>query len=513
MGSFIRLPARALDGRIDATYYRPEYVANAQRLASSSVGSSVLNDLVSDGRRTLYFGTTTLDGDEAPSGWVPFLTSDDLGDDGFFIETNARRRVAPAFLDDYPAGRLRSGELLVKVKGPNQTTAYIETAPDYPVLVSGTIWGGLVRKDVVDPYYLVAALSCPYAAMARTRLRTNLNVEFLGAEDLLSLAVPTPAKEAQRYIGDKVRQAERLRERARRLEAASGAFFQLPDWTEPRAGTRRAYTARRGSMRSDRLDAPFYDPGHEDLDALLRRRGDIELRDVASLVETRWKRTGDKFNYFEIGELDIASGILTPTTLDVSAAPSRAQIRVEPWDVLVATVRPNRKNVGLALPPDDALALVASTGFAVLRFENAESAAFYHSFLRSDAATQQLMRWNSGATYPAIEGDVPLRVRAPRFDSDVVQREGRRWLQKFSALSASRGLTTIATTLVEHLIDGHVAEADLVAAQRALDGGDRSADRELMKALRQGDAPDAKPLIADVDALYALLDGLEGEDA
>src|SRR5262249_46388122 len=136
------------------------------------------------------------------------------------------------------------------------------------------------------------------------------------------------------------------------------------------------------------------------------------------------------------------------------------------------TVRPNRKNVGLVLPSDGSPALVASTGFAVLRFENAESAAYYHSFLRSDAATQQLMRWNSGATYPAIENDVPLRVRAPRFDGEVVQRMGSRWLKKFSALSASRGLTLVATTLVEQLIDGRVTEADLVAAQNALEAGD-----------------------------------------
>jgi hypothetical protein len=33
MGSFIRLPPRALDGRIDATYYRPEYKAKAQEKA------------------------------------------------------------------------------------------------------------------------------------------------------------------------------------------------------------------------------------------------------------------------------------------------------------------------------------------------------------------------------------------------------------------------------------------------------------------------------------------------
>ena len=58
-----------------------------------------------------------------------------------------------------------------------------------------------------------------------------------------------------------------------------------------------------------------------------------------------------------------------------------------------------------------------------------------------------------------------------------------------------------------------MTEADLVAAQKALDGGDHSADREILKALEQSDASDAKPLIADVDALYALLDEPEAQDA
>jgi type I restriction enzyme S subunit len=66
--------------------------------------------------------------------------------------------------------------------------------------------------------------------------------------------------------------------------------------------------------------------------------------------------------------------------------------------------------------------------------------------------------------------------------------------------------------LVEHLIEGRITEADLVAAQTALDAGDRSADREILKALRHSDAPGAQPLFADVDGLYALLDDSEGQD-
>jgi hypothetical protein len=68
---------------------------------------------------------------------------------------------------------------------------------------------------------------------------------------------------------------------------------------------------------------------------------------------------------------------------------------------------------------------------------------------------------------------------------------------------ASSYLTLTATLLVERLIDGRITEADLVAAHKALDSGDRSADREILTALRQSDSPDSKPLIADVDAVLA----------
>jgi type I restriction enzyme S subunit len=264
--------------------------------------------------------------------------------------------------------------------------------------------------------------------------------------------------------------------------------------------------ASREAIQSERLDAPFYDPGHNSLDAILRRHGAVDLSSVATLIETRWAKSGSDFAYFEIGELDIASGVLSPSRLAVSLAPSRAQIRVEPWDVLVSTVRPNRKNIGLVPVADDGLPLVASTGFAVLRFSTPESAVFYHAFLRSDAATQQLMRWNSGATYPAIENDVPLRLLVPHFEDNVVQLYGARWLEKYHALDASQRLTLAAKLLVESLIDGRLSEADLVAAQKSLELGDRSDDRALLRDLRNGKDPTGPVLFKDLDHLFGLLD-------
>ena len=71
-------------------------------------------------------------------------------------------------------------------------------------------------------------------------------------------------------------------------------------------------------------------------------------------------------------------------------------------------------------------------------------------------------------------------------------------------------LTTAAKLLVEALIEGQVAEADLIAAQKALEAEDRTADREILSRLtRKGmDVAGEPPLFPDLDGLYNALDAL-----
>ena len=420
MATFLRLKAEQLTDRMDAVYYRPSFVQNEDRLRNSSVGKTKLKSLVQNGRRAIYFSTSTMERNEAPESWVPFLTSDDLGDEGFFINLNSRRRVAPEFADKYLNGRLRANELLVKVKGPNQTTAYNKREPERLILVSGTIWGGLVRKDRVDPHYLVAVLSSSYAVTARSRLRTNTNVEFLAPDDLLNLNLPIPeTRSSQTYIGDKVRQAERLRERARQTEAQLQQFFTIPAWTNGSVGHRRSYRTLAPRIIPQRLDAPFYNPAHLHLADILLQQSSVLMSAVARKVKKIWTRSTNEFWYLEIGSIALGHGSITPQKLLTKVAPSRAQQLVQPWDVLVSTVRPNRKNVALVPEIKSDLPMVASTGFSVMRFASKEAAVFYHGWLRSDAATQQLMQWNAGGAYPAIDDSVAFATLVvSQLDSD-----------------------------------------------------------------------------------------------
>ncbi len=65
--TFARLNGAMLGERIDATYYRPEYIANELRLRESGLDVVPLSSLVTSGRRAVYFDTSTLEDTAAPS--------------------------------------------------------------------------------------------------------------------------------------------------------------------------------------------------------------------------------------------------------------------------------------------------------------------------------------------------------------------------------------------------------------------------------------------------------------
>jgi type I restriction enzyme, S subunit len=515
MGSFIRLPAKDLSGRIDAGYYRPDYVANAKRLLDSSLERAELSSLVSHGRRTLYFGTSTLEEEQAPQDWVPFLTSDDLGEEGFFIQTRARRRVPPSFLDDYPAGRLRSGELLVKVKGPNQTTAYIETVPEYPVLVSGTIWGGLVRKDVVDPHYLVAALSCPYAVTARTRLRTNLNVEFLGADDLLSLALPKPTHLAQHYIGDKVRQAERLREHARRLDTLTFATFDVLTQVLPRP--QKAWRVASNEVEAYRLNPNHFDPV---VRAAIQAAGaSTRLHPLSGLVQEGDIAGGAT----PLGAQYASDGIFFARVQNVKP------LRLDRGDAAFITAEQDREIIRSRCRAGDVvLSITGYPGTASVVLEEdlplninqhsvrfAVSPEFGPGFvaaaINSRFGQLQVGRFAVGGTRDALDYTSVRSLLIPEFSSEIRERVNAQVDAASLCVRAGERLVVAAKLLVEQLIEGRITEADLIAAQKALEAGDRGADRGILQTLRQNGASDGKPLIPDLDGLYALLDEPDAE--
>lgn len=350
-----------------------------------------------------------------------------------------------------------------------------------------------------DPRYLVAFLNSHvgetlFRRWARGTVQAGLNLE-----DISEIEVICPDESAQRYIGSKVRQAEALREWARAFGNEAQTHFAHLHVYDPRRllGSWRQSAC---DIDNERLDPTFYSRCAMTLDQTLRAKGAIPAKALGNLVSESGFDRNQPISYFEIGGIDIATGCAWPTPVSPGEAPSRAQRSISHWDILVGTVRPERKNVGI-VPPSSRGQLVATSGVAVLRAKSPAQAAYLWAYLRSDAATEQLMRWNTGAAYPAIEDDVAPRVLVPVVDEAEVLSHGSRWMRIPRLYAAARELVAAARLLVEALIERKVTEAELIAA-----GKNADADRALLARLAEDGIDGAgAPLFPDLDGLADLV--------
>ncbi len=330
-------------------------------------------------------------------------------------------------------------------------------------------------------------------------------------EHIRQVPILEPNLQAQRYIGDKVRQAERFHERARRLRHQLDRMLSIPALVDALSTTEMRTNRVSASDLNPRLDSKYY--GSRAM-AVLQAAGE-NGDSIGSFVEE--VSNGFEHRHFDYegtpyitvtevsgGRLEIATAPRLGTSVSV---PKKACLDTR----CVLVVRTG--SIGVAVPvfEEDTHAAISSH-IVRLRFGSEEEAAVVAAFLNSEAGRVLQKKISYGAVQPQIGQDELLALPIPK----TLLNSGEWILSTLKTedvlLRSAQRLTAAATSLVEHLIEGRITEADLVAAQTALDAGDRSADREILKALRHSDAPGAQPLFADVDGLYALLDDSEGQD-
>lgn len=145
----------------------------------------------------------------------------------------------------------------------------------------------------------------------------------------------------------------------------------------------------------------------------------VSINEVATLVSEREdpRRYGaETFSYIEISNVAAEQVFVGSKTVDCADAPGRARQKVRAGDVLVSTVRPERRSIGVVPPWLDGA--ICTTGFAVLRPFAIDGIALA-ALLKTDLATEQLMQNNVGIAYPAIDSDCLPEVVLPTSLDDV----------------------------------------------------------------------------------------------
>ncbi|WP_175916083.1 restriction endonuclease subunit S [Burkholderia sp. BCC1638] len=333
-------------------------------------------------------------------------------------------------------------------------------------------------------------------------------------EHVRQVPVPTPDIAAQRYIGDKVRQADRLRERARRLEkdvaAIHAKHIVLP------IGIDFAKRTRRLPFRSltERLDAHFYPSAVEQYFRQLG--GSIRsLDDLSTVVINGQSQPESEEGVLQATVANLGRSFVEGALRTVKR-PTDGARALALHDLLLCNAAHNKSYIGRDVTYSQLEGPYPSTEVMVVRVDREQvPASFIRQYLKTQIGYLQIQSTIRGITAHSYPGDVKsIEIPIP----SVPDTERGAWFATDDTMliagrcaDAAKVLTIIATVLVEQLIEGRLTEADLVAAQKALEMGDRSADRTILQSLRRNDGPDATPVIPDLDGLYALLDEPDGE--
>jgi len=375
-----------------------------------------------------------------------------------------------------------------------------------------------LRREIADPAFFTMFMNCSHGALQRKRFANGVNLFNVNMEELDYFDIPCPEPTVQAYIGDKVRQAERLRAWARTLEAdaercLTAALGARPnDWL---AGLGVSGILQSGGFRTrvpanlirGRLDPDGYHPELREISvrasgqALFRRLPD--LADIVTEHRERLKPGKSLKAYISILHVD-GNGFIEMNAA-ASHAPESDGRECIAGDVLLSGINPSANRIGVCEERQGRIA--CSPEFSILRPSGEVEADYLAFALRSVPCLHQLIHLGQGTSSSRrrIEEIELEDVRVPVIPEhkEVAKQIAFRQL----CVGLAGALTTAAKLLVEGLIDGKVSEADLKAGHT-----NREADRAILRQLtvKRLDIADEPLLFPDLDGLFTTLRIVEG---
>ncbi len=263
---------------------------------------------------------------------------------------------------------------------------------------------------------------------------------------------------------------------------------------------------------SERLDAHFY-PGVVD-EYLRLHQG--KFKALGKLCTTVYNgqtqpETDSSQSCKQITVTNLSSSFLGGSPRDVEA-PGKKEKFLKAYDILMCNAAHNKSYIGKDLTfVHSEAAILPSTEVMTIRVDrNQVPASYVRAYLLTKLGYVQIQSTIRGITAHSYPDDMALLdIYVP----DVADKDKEEWFvcdEKLAlagqACEVATQLTNVAKILVEELIEGQITEAQLMAAEQALQAGNDALDRKILSRLKaDGIDGEGPALFSDLDELYRLL--------
>lgn len=496
----VKVSSDDMKDRLDANFYRPEYLEIEHKL--KQLGSTTLGSLC-NGVECGPFGGNAIADDLYAEQGVAFIRPVNISSHVF--DESSLVKVPEQLLIDNKL-KIYTGTNLYFGRVGDPCVAVI----DRKTSISPNIIVAKTNPELADSHYLWAFGACTFGLKQLLRQLKTVAQPTTSTEAIRNLSVFNASLEAQKYIGDKVRQAEQLRAWAKRLEAQFQdklAATYPAAFENKRTGKKYSkapvedisYTLNPGAFDEERLRIRLY----------LKKLGAEKLRKIATIEGPTSSSYFPDTKYIGLDAISSNSCSISPSTVGESEVTGTSRLLSE--GPVVAKLRPYLNKVSYI--PKWLSGAVGSTELLCVKATDITSNWYLYGVLKSNITLQQLKPVASGSTHPRIDQYDLYDVVVPIHQDHKLMGS---WLEDAQcAYFAASQLVQASKILVEALIEGQLTEQQLIQAQQALDDGDNSLDQAILcKLSGEGYAIDgATPLFSDLDELYRLLESSAQDEA
>lgn len=508
MVAIVRVPVTDFSPeRLDTGFYSKEFYAARAQISKSGLSLEPIGAVC----EPWQFGAYALCNDIVWSNekeGIPFLKAEAI--ESPLVKESALSYVTKATHSLLSKSALKAGDIIMSTSG---TVGRLAVLPDsIPVANSNqdTIKFSL-SGTAYDSHFAAAWLTSKYAQAFMNREAGGAVQQHIYLYNFKRLPLLKISPTAQKYIGGKVRQAERLRAWAKVVVEIFEKVFseQYPPLSNYKSYRSKHFRMDFGST-FDVLTPESYPP---EIGQYFRENKFFTLGELASEIFT-----GNTQDDAKPGQAFVSQATSRSCTGQFLRKPFNQVIKpkagkyLKKLDILLTCGAHDKKYIGkdVSIYHDDEENLPSSKVLVVRIKEGVLPASYVHSYLKSDAGYiqwQSVVRGISAGIHP---GDV-ARIRIP------VPIGTKEWHEKHSTADESVSLAgkacevatqlTHATKLfVEALIEGKLTEAELINAEQALQAGNDYFDRRILTRLKtEGIDGQGPALFGDLDELYHLL--------
>ncbi|MGX5871374.1 restriction endonuclease subunit S [Enterobacter cloacae] len=498
---FNRISPNHLTTRLDADFYKPDFILNEAYLKKT--GATILSKLIDV--KSSGYGVLPSSNEYCDDG-IPLIRGGDLS----FGEVISPSVFAPLSYKD-GKGTAQTGDVLILIKGAcidgPEGVARVKQV-NHGHLFNGSCFRlAFTNRDIDGPFFIAYSQS-KFFLKQKKRQVANTGISYNDEESIHGFLIPELEIDVKKYIGDKVRQAERLRAWAKRLERSLDAFIE--HFQPEKKEYKKLFSRVPNNLLTNMLTATTYRERYISNQKNLKAISRIQpISHYLSSITNGYDERNEIENglpYVKVaniraGYIDLKN---TPRVRLSALTDASAKQKPEKGDLLLT----RKGSFGIAAVVMESASFLCSSEIFSCKPSKPEFMPILSWFLNSEAGNMQFWQFSTGTTMPGINQENLQNILIPDFSACDIEQFNSIHKNRYEAKNNAELLTDTAKILVEALIEGHLTEQQLIQAQQALEDGDNSFDQAILSKLSaEGYAIEgATPLFSDVDELYSLLE-------